>query len=99
MFSLRILQQSNYVIFFLNELFNSSAGPWSSHLHIMYSALLRLLKKLYFKFFRDFRFDSGFRDYSDQEPHLTRAIHAVQFVAQHVKNQDRYDKVRHVFTK
>jgi len=39
------------------------------------------------------RFDSGFRDYSEQEPHLEKAIHAVRFVAQHVKNQDRYDKV------
>ena len=46
-----------------------------------------------FSKFLIFRFDSGFRDYGDQEPHLTRAIHAVQFVAQHVKNQDRYDKV------
>ena len=40
----------------------------------------------------DFRFDSGFRDY-EQEPHLEKAIHAVRFVAQHVKNLDRYDKV------
>ena len=40
------------------------------------------------------RFDSGFRDYGgDQEPHMERAIHAVRFVAQHVKNQNRYDKV------
>ena len=39
------------------------------------------------------RFDSGFRDYSEQEPHLEKALHAVRFVAQHVKNQDRYDKV------
>jgi len=39
------------------------------------------------------RFDSGFRDYGDHEPHLERAIHAVHFVAQHVKNQNRYDKV------
>ena len=42
------------------------------------------------------RFDSGFRDYGDHEPHLERAIHAVHFVAQHVKNQNRYDKVGRV---
>ena len=41
------------------------------------------------------RFDSGFREYEqEQEPHLEKAIHAVKFVAQHVKNLDRYDKVK-----
>lgn len=42
-----------------------------------------------------YRFDSGFRDSGqlEQEPHLEKAIHAVRFVAQHVKNQDRYNKV------
>jgi len=41
------------------------------------------------------RFDSGFRDSGqlEQEPHLEKAINAVRFVAQHVKNQDRYNKV------
>lgn len=39
------------------------------------------------------RYDSGFRDYQEPEPHLEKAINAVRFVAQHVKNQDRYDKV------
>ena len=43
------------------------------------------------------RFDSGFRDCGsgdlEQEPHLEKAINAVRFVAQHVKNQDRYNKV------
>ena len=41
-----------------------------------------------------FRFDSGFRDSGqlEQEPHLEKAINAVRFVAQHVKNQDRYNK-------
>ena len=28
-----------------------------------------------------------------QEPHLEKAINSVRFVAQHVKNQDRYNKV------
>jgi len=42
-----------------------------------------------------YRFDSGFRDSGqlEQEPHLEKAINAVRFVAQHVKNQDRYNKV------
>ena len=44
------------------------------------------------------RFDSGFRDSGsgqfEQEPHLEKAINAVRFVAQHVKNQDRYNKVQ-----
>ena len=44
------------------------------------------------------RFDSGFRDSGsaqfEQEPHLEKAINAVRFVAQHVKNQDRYNKVK-----
>merc|ERR1711936_19877 len=40
------------------------------------------------------RYDSGFRDsVQDQEPHLEKAINSVRFVAQHVKNQDRYNKV------
>lgn len=41
------------------------------------------------------RFDSGFREYEQEQeqPHLEKAIHAVKFVAQHVKNLDRYDKV------
>jgi len=41
------------------------------------------------------RFDSGFRDSGqmEQEPHLEKAINSVRFVAQHVKNQDRYNKV------
>ena len=30
----------------------------------------------------------------EQEPHLEKAINAVRFVAQHVKNQDRYNKVQ-----
>ena len=44
------------------------------------------------------RFDSGFRDSGqlEQEPHLEKAINAVRFVAQHVKNQDRYNKVGHI---
>jgi len=42
-----------------------------------------------------YRFDSGFRDSGqlEQEPHMEKAINAVRFVAQHVKNQDRYNKV------
>ena len=44
------------------------------------------------------RFDSGFRDSGsgqiEQEPHLEKAINAVRFVAQHVKNQDRYNKAK-----
>merc|ERR1711971_218495 len=41
------------------------------------------------------RYDSGFRDSGqlEQEPHLEKAINSVRFVAQHVKNQDRYNKV------
>jgi len=40
------------------------------------------------------RYDSGFRDsVQEQEPHLEKAINSVRFVAQHVKNQDRYNKV------
>jgi len=42
-----------------------------------------------------FRYDSGLRDSGqmEQEPHLEKAINSVRFVAQHVKNQDRYNKV------
>lgn len=41
------------------------------------------------------RFDSGFRDSEqiEQDPNLEKAINSVRFVAQHVKNQDRYNKV------
>jgi len=40
------------------------------------------------------RYDSGYRDsVQEQEPHLEKAINSVRFVAQHVKNQDRYNKV------
>ena len=52
------------------------------------------------------RYDSGLRDSGQmeqvgspeplttpQEPHLEKAINSVRFVAQHVKNQDRYNKV------
>jgi len=42
-----------------------------------------------------YRYDSGFRDSGQLEvaPHLEKAINSVRFVAQHVKNQDRYNKV------
>jgi len=44
--------------------------------------------------FSNSRYDSGLRmDSLEQDPQLEKAINAVRFVAQHVKNEDKYNKV------